>query len=92
MVNSVARGTSLDKLKLTDSDSGAAFVKKLRYRRANVSETGSWSSIRVCWSCARCQICEQRDQHITDGEVPSRQMHSVELLRFQFQYHHSLRI
>jgi len=48
MVNSVARGTSFDKLRLTDSDSGAALVKKFKYRSAKVSDTGSWSSISVC--------------------------------------------
>ena len=41
----IPRGTSADMERHTCADSGVAFVKKLRYRSANVSTTGSCISI-----------------------------------------------
>ncbi len=44
---SVARGTSLDKERLTETDSGVALVKATSFRRAKVSVTSSVRSIVV---------------------------------------------
>ena len=42
---STTSGTSLDMESVTESDSGVALVKKLRYRNANVSSTESFRSM-----------------------------------------------
>jgi hypothetical protein len=49
---SVTRGTSGDMLSVTVGDRGVALVKRLRYLSANVSDTGSSSSMIVLSSCS----------------------------------------
>jgi hypothetical protein len=48
---STTTGNSFDMLSVTVFDKVVAFVKELRYRKANVKDTGSFMSITVESSC-----------------------------------------
>jgi hypothetical protein len=48
---STTTGNSFDMLRVTVFDKVVAFVKELRYRKANVNDTGSFMSMTVASSC-----------------------------------------